>query len=85
MKHEITQIQKQEKSTHYSIVNVSSISGLIGTHSFHSLSIFYYNHFVVIIILIFMWHEGFRLNAPYAAVKHGVIGMTKSSALDVSY
>jgi len=54
LKHEISQMQKQDKANHYSIVNVSSIAGL----------------------------SGFRSNSPYAAVKHGVVGMTKSVALD---
>eukprot|EP00026_Physarum_polycephalum_P014247 Phypoly_transcript_14739.p1 GENE.Phypoly_transcript_14739~~Phypoly_transcript_14739.p1 ORF type:complete len:258 (+),score=23.42 Phypoly_transcript_14739:99-872(+) len=54
LKYEISQIQKQDKATHYSIVNVSSIAGL----------------------------SGFKGNSPYAAVKHGVVGMTKSTALD---
>jgi len=26
--------------------------------------------------------KSFRLNAPYAAVKHGVVGLTKSAALE---
>eukprot|EP01111_Echinosteliopsis_oligospora_P009419 TRINITY_DN2751_c0_g1_i2.p1 TRINITY_DN2751_c0_g1~~TRINITY_DN2751_c0_g1_i2.p1 ORF type:complete len:260 (-),score=60.91 TRINITY_DN2751_c0_g1_i2:10-789(-) len=54
IKYEVEQILKQEKSQHYSIVNVSSVAGLVGM----------------------------RLNSPYCAVKHGVVGMTKASALE---
>eukprot|EP01111_Echinosteliopsis_oligospora_P001026 TRINITY_DN1131_c0_g1_i1.p1 TRINITY_DN1131_c0_g1~~TRINITY_DN1131_c0_g1_i1.p1 ORF type:complete len:271 (-),score=92.83 TRINITY_DN1131_c0_g1_i1:174-950(-) len=54
MKYEIQQMLKQEKSKHYSIVNISSVAGLVGM----------------------------RMNAPYTAVKHGVVGMTKAAALD---
>jgi len=53
MKHELDQISKQEKSN-YSIVNISSFSGI----------------------------RGHRLNAPYSATKHAVIGLTKSAALE---
>lgn len=54
LKYEILQMQKQPKSSHYSIVNTSSVSGL----------------------------SGYRGTSPYCASKHGVIGLTKSAALE---
>ena len=57
MKYEIEQMLKQEKpkkNESYSIINNSSISGLVG----------------------------FKMNAPYAATKFGVVGLTYSSALE---
>eukprot|EP01112_Ceratiomyxa_fruticulosa_P000342 TRINITY_DN1030_c0_g2_i4.p1 TRINITY_DN1030_c0_g2~~TRINITY_DN1030_c0_g2_i4.p1 ORF type:complete len:254 (+),score=29.16 TRINITY_DN1030_c0_g2_i4:222-983(+) len=54
MKHELSYMQ--DKNRKYSIVNMSSYSGI----------------------------SGFRLNAPYAASKHAVIGLTRSTALEYS-
>lgn len=75
-------MQKQEKSNHYSIVNVSSIAGVKGMSVlFITLFLKHLEDKINMLLLLI----GFKLNAPYAAVKHGVVGMTKSSALDVNH
>ena len=99
LKYEISQMQKQDKATHYSIVNVSSIAGLMGkpSSSFSSLLSLSFLHlscssllpsFILFYLTSFHFFlfnlcKGFRMNSPYAAVKHGVIGMTKSTAVEV--